>query len=87
MKHLEFKQIASRDLANHLSFRLATVAQDFMDRCETIGISDKDATLMALNVMLSYSASAADSLKISERGFVLLCRKHFQQEQADEATG
>jgi len=87
VKRLDFKQVAARDLADHMSLRLATIAQDFMDRCATVDIPGDEATLLALNAMLSYSASAADALNLNERGFLLLCRRHFQKEKEDETTG
>jgi hypothetical protein len=85
VKRLDFKQVASRDLADHFSFRVATLAEDFMDRCDTLGIDSREATFMALNVMLSYSASAANALNVRERGFLVLCKRHFEKELADEA--
>jgi hypothetical protein len=87
VKRLDFKQVAARDLADHMSLRLATIAQDFMDRCATVGIENDEATLLALNTMLSYSASAALALQLNERGFALLCKKHYEKEQEDETTG
>jgi hypothetical protein len=89
MTDVDFQSVAVLDLVKHLDQRIATVLQDYMDRCGECGIGYDDATMKAVTVLGHYFTIAAGGIDATEHEIVATCRWHYNRmvENEREATG
>jgi len=79
MTSVDFNQSTAKDLARHLDQRIETVLHDFMDRCNTVGVSYETATTMACTVLGHYFVIAANGVDATEQEIIATCHWHYTQ--------
>ena len=68
-----------RDLNQHFHDQLGQFLEDSMDTCHHAGISDQDAAIMLLAMLMNEAAFAAVAMKASEEDFIGASRIAYQK--------